>query len=266
MFFFENGWNDANNFFKQFLSGALIATAMTGLDQDMMQKNLTCKNLGEAQKNVLTFSIILIFANLLFLALGALLYMYSSSQGIEIPAKSDQLYALIALNHLSPFIAVLFVLGLIAAAYSSADSALTSLTTSFYIDILKYDKKDTSDDNKKRTRILVHIAFSVLIFLIILTVNSLNNDAIINDLFIAAGYTYGPIMGLFAFGILTKYKIRDQWTIPVCLIAPVLTYIINANSATWLGGFSFGATLLGLNAILTFVGLLLISKKNTLNG
>ncbi|WP_235296478.1 sodium:solute symporter [Portibacter marinus] len=262
MFFFEDGWNDPNNFFKQFLSGALIATAMTGLDQDMMQKNLTCKDLPSAQKNVLSFSVVLIFANLLFLALGALLYMYAVNQGIDVPSRTDQLYPMIALNYLNPFIGILFVLGLIAAAYSSADSALTSLTTSFYIDILKYDQKEHSEKDKRRTRMMVHVAFSVLIFLIILMVNALDDDAIINKLFIAAGYTYGPILGLFTFGIITKRKILDVWTIPVCLLAPLLTFIIDTNSADWLGGFKFGSTLLGLNALLTFVGLMLISRKN----
>lgn len=263
MFYFENGWNDPNNFFKQFLSGALIATAMTGLDQDMMQKNLTCKDLPSAQKNVLSFSIVLIFANLLFLALGALLYMFAADQLLEIPARTDQLYPLIALSHLSPFIGILFVLGLIAAAYSSADSALTSLTTSFYIDILKYDKKERTPSEQKRMRMFVHVAFSVLIFLFIMGVKALDDDAIINKLFIAAGYTYGPILGLFTFGIITKRKILDAWTIPVCLAAPLLTFIIDSNSAEWMNGFKFGSTLLGLNAILTFVGLLLISKKST---
>ncbi len=260
MFFFDNGWNDANNFFKQFISGALIATAMTGLDQDMMQKNLTCKNLGEAQKNVFTFSVILIFANILFLALGALLYLYAANNGIDVPEKTDQLYSMIALNNLSPYIGVLFILGLIAAAYSSADSALTSLTTSFYIDILKYDDKPRTDAEKKKMRLLVHVCFSVLIFIIIMIVKALNNDAILNDIFIAAGYTYGPIMGLFAFGIITKFKIRDGWTIPICILAPLITYVINDNSAEWFGGFTFGATILGLNAFITFLGLLLISK------
>ncbi|GLR16810.1 sodium:solute symporter [Portibacter lacus] len=262
MFFFEDGWNDPNNFFKQFLSGALIATAMTGLDQDMMQKNLTCKDLPSAQKNVLSFSIVLIFANLLFLALGALLYMFAANQGIEIPSRTDQLYPLIALNHLSPYIGILFVLGLIAAAYSSADSALTSLTTSFYIDILKYDQRGHSEKQQKRTRMMVHVGFSLLIFFIILIVNALNDDAIINKLFKAAGYTYGPILGLFTFGIVSKRKIMDQWTIPVCLIAPLLTFIIDYYSADLFGGFKFGNTILGLNALFTIIGLLIISKKN----
>lgn len=262
MFFFENGWNDPNNFFKQFISGALIATAMTGLDQDMMQKNLTCKDLPSAQKNVLSFSIVLIFANLLFLSLGALLYMYSASLGVEIPSRTDELYPLIALNYLNPVIGILFVLGLVAAAYSSADSALTSLTTSFYIDILKYDKREKSESDQKRTRMIVHVGFSVLIFLIILGVNALDDTAIINKLFIAAGYTYGPILGLFVFGIVTKRRLIDKWTIPVCLIAPILTFIIDSNSAGWFNGFKFGSTLLGLNAIITIIGLYLISKKN----
>lgn len=262
MFYFENGWNDPNNFFKQFLSGALIATAMTGLDQDMMQKNITCKDLPSAQKNVLSFSVVLVFANMLFLSLGALLYMFAANQGLEIPSRTDQLYPLIALNHLSPFIGILFVLGLIAAAYSSADSALTSLTTSFYIDILKFDKKGHSEAKQKRMRMSVHVAFSALIFLIILLVNALDDDAIINKLFIAAGYTYGPILGLFTFGIISKRKIRDAWTIPVCLAAPLLTFLIDYNSAQWLSGFKFGSTLLGLNALITYIGLCLISKKN----
>lgn len=261
MFFFENGWNDPNNFWKQFISGALIATAMTGLDQDMMQKNLTCKNLGEAQKNVLTFSIILIFANLLFLTLGALLYLYAANQGMAIPEKTDQLYPTIALTSLAPVIGVLFVLGLIAAAYSSADSALTSLTTSYCIDILKFEKSDKPEESKKRTRMRVHVGFSVLIFIIILGVNALNNDAVINNLFKAAGYTYGPILGLFAFGILLKTKVKDHWVIPICILAPIITYILDVNAVKWLNGFQFGYTILGLNALLTILGLYLAKKK-----
>lgn len=264
MFYFDAGWNDPNNFFKQFIGGALIAIAMTGLDQDMMQKNLTCKNIGDAQKNMVSFSIVLIFAKLMFITLGALLYMYMSQKGIAFPEKADQVYSTIALNHLSPVIAIMFILGLVAAAYSSADSALTSLTTSFYIDILKYDKKDVPESDKKRTRILVHLAFSVLIFVIILLVKTLDAGAILNQVFKAAGYTYGPLMGLFAFGIFTKRKILDKFSIIVCIIAPIITYILEANSDVFLGGFQFGSTVLGLNALLTFIGLWIISKKSNI--
>lgn len=283
MFFFENGWSDPNNFFKQFISGALIALVMTGLDQDMMQKNLTCKTLGDAQKNMFWFSIVLVFANILFLALGALLYLYANKFGIAIPEQTDQLYPVIALEHLSPVVGILFVLGLIAAAYSSADSALTSLTTSFCVDFLGFktdyevptannmeDREDVLDTNSspiierteeesKRTRFMVHIGFSVLLFLVILAFYQVNDKAVITQIFVAAGYTYGPILGLFAFGLITKRKINDPLSIVVCFAAPVLAYIINSNSAVWLGGFKFGFLIILLNGALTFAGLWLLS-------
>jgi len=262
MFFFDGGWNDPNNFWKQFISGALIAIAMTGLDQDMMQKNLTCKNLKEAQTNVFFFSVILIFANILFLSLGALLYLYAAENGIAIPERTDQLYPTIALNHLSPTIGIVFILGLIAAAYSSADSALTSLTTSFCVDFLDFEKEDErSDSDKKKTRIKVHVMFSLILFVTVIIFNNLNNKAVINKLFEFAGYTYGPLLGLFTFGLLTKIKIRDQYVIPVCLIATTMTVIAFYNSEAWFGGFTFGSTTLALNAILTMLGLYLISYK-----
>ncbi|MEE9374389.1 MAG: sodium:solute symporter [Saprospiraceae bacterium] len=262
MFFFEGGWSDTNNFFKQFISGALIAVVMTGLDQDMMQKNLTCKSLGDAQKNMFTFSAILIFANLLFLSLGALLYVYANANGISTPETTDLLYPTIALEHLGPTIGVLFVLGLIAAAYSSADSALTSLTTSFCIDFLNFKTSKKSESEKKRTRVKVHIGFSVLLLLVILGVRATGNDAIINQLFVYAGYTYGPLLGLFSFGMITNRITRDKWILLVCLIAPLLSYLINTYSASWLGGFKFGSMIIALNGILTFIGLWVISKKN----
>lgn len=261
LFFFENGWTDSNNFFKQFFSGALIATAMTGLDQDMMQKNLTCKNIKEAQWNIYVFSGILIIANLLFLTMGALLYLYSQQQGIGIPERSDQLFPVIALGYLPPVIGIFFIIGLIAAAYSSADSALTALTTSFCIDFLDFDRSNLSEKEKVRRRIIVHIGFSILIFFIILGVNALNKEAVINNLFTFAGFTYGPIMGLFAFAILTQRKLRDNLVLFICTSAPILTYLVQANADYLLGGFSFGSTILGLNAILTFAGLYLISYK-----
>ena len=259
VFFFEGGWQDPNNFFKQFLSGALITIVMTGLDQDMMQKNLTCPTIWDAQKNVFTFSIILVFANILFLALGALLYIYAAQVGISIPEKTDQLFPLIALQHLSPAVGIIFVLGLIAAAYSSADSALTALTTSFCVDFLDFEKKEQTD-GLRNTRLIVHIGFSVLLFLVIIAFNAINDDAVITKLFIVAGYTYGPILGLFAFGMLTKLKVRDRFVPAVCLAAPMIAYVLDANSHL-LNGFKFGFLIIALNGLLTFLGLLAISYR-----
>jgi len=263
VFFFENGWSDPNNFFKQFLSGALIAIVMTGLDQDMMQKNLTCKTLGDAQKNIFVFSVILIFANILFLTLGAMLYVYAAEISLNIPEKTDQLYPLIAIDYLPPFVGVVFILGLIAAAYSSADSALTSLTTSFCIDFLDFEKKEKSESDKKKTRWMVHVGFTVLLFIVIFTFNRLIDAAVINGLFKFATYTYGPLLGLFTYGILTKMKTIDKWVPFVVILSPILTYIIDVNSATWFGGFKFGFFILAVNGLITFLGLWLLNVVRT---
>lgn len=259
-FFFD--WNDKKDFFKQFISGAFIAIVMTGLDQDMMQKNLTCKTLKDAQKNVFWFSVVLVIANLLFLGLGALLYLYAGQNGIEIPARTDGLYPLIALNHLSTFAGVVFLLGIVAAAYSSADSALTALTTAFCVDFLNFEKKEES--LKKPIRLKVHIGFSVLLFVLILIFNAINDSSVINSIFKVAGYTYGPLLGLFSFGMITKLKVRDQWVLPVCLAAPAISYVVDINSAAWFNGFQFGFFILIFNSALTFLGMLMISKENKL--
>ena len=257
IFYFN--WKESNDFFKQFISGAFIAVVMTGLDQDMMQKNLTCKNLGESQKNMFWFCVILIFANLLFLSLGALLYLYADFIGFNIPDRTDNLYPLLALNHLGDFTSILFILGIIAAAYSSADSALTSLTTAFCIDFLDFDKIKSS--NKNKVRLTVHLAFSVVLFFVIMIFNSINDESVINSIFKAAGYTYGPLLGLFSFGIFTKYKINDKLSFWVCIISPLLSYIIYIYSEKLLFGYKFGFELLLLNGLITFIGLYLIRKK-----
>lgn len=262
VFFFEGGWSDPNNFFKQFFSGALITIVMTGLDQDMMQKNLSCRSIGDAQKNMFTFSIILVFANVLFLSLGALLYIYAANVGLDIPERTDQLYPTIAIQHLSPAVGVVFILGLIAAAYSSADSALTALTTSFCVDFLNFEKNGDREEEQKKTRLKVHIGFSTLLFLVILVFNSVNNDAVISKLFEAAGYTYGPLLGLFSFGMLTKFQVRDRWVILVCILAPVIAYLLNRFSDVLLGGFQLGFLIIALNGLLTFFGLLAISYRD----
>ena len=251
-FYFE--WGSPKFFLKQFISGALIAIVMTGLDQDMMQKNLTCKSLKDAQKNIFWFSVILVVANILILCMGALLYFYAEQNGIEIPARTDGLYPLLALNHLGTFAGVVFLLGIIAAAYSSADSALTALTTAFCVDFLNFDNKEESE--KKRTRLKVHIAFSVILFLIILVFSAINDDSVINSIFRAAGYTYGPLLGLFSFGLLTNRSVQDKYVMVVCIAAPILSYIIDLNTDGWFGFF-----VLALNGALTFLGLLMISKK-----
>jgi len=265
VFFFKGGWNDPNNFFKQFLSGALITIVMTGLDQDMMQKNLTCRSLRDAQKNMFTFSIILVFVNLLFLSLGALLYIYAANVGLDVTSEefggSDQLFPTIAINHLPPAAGIVFVLGLIAAAYSSADSALTSLTTSFSVDFLDLESTERTPEHKRRIRTIVHISISAILFFIVLFFSALNNDAVINQLFKAAGYTYGPLLGLFSFGILTNRSVDDTWkVVAICLAAPIISFFIDAFSMKILFGFQFGFLILAANGLLTFAGLWLISQ------
>ena len=256
IFYFD--WKSSNDFFKQFFSGAFIAIVMTGLDQDMMQKNLTCKNLEDAQKNIFWFCVILVIANLLFLSLGALLYIYSESLNIPIPQRSDDLYPLIALNNLGEITSVIFLLGIIAAAYSSADSALTSLTTSFCIDFLNID----NSSNKKRIRFFVHIGFSIILFVVILIFKEINDESVINSIFKAAGYTYGPLLGLFSFGIFTKHNVRDRYVLPICMLSPALSYLVNIYSEQLLFGYKFGFEILLLNGLITFLGLFLIRKKN----
>ncbi|KYG82500.1 sodium:solute symporter [Roseivirga echinicomitans] len=258
-FFFD--WNNKNDFFKQFISGVFIAIVMTGLDQDMMQKNLTCRSLKDAQKNVFWFTIALVAANILFLGMGALLYLYAGQNGIEIPTRTDDFYPLIALNHLGTFGGIVFLLGIVAAAYSSADSALTSLTTAFCVDFLNFEKKEESV--KKPIRLKVHLGFSVLLFIVIIIFNAINDSSVISAIFKVAGYTYGPLLGLFSFGMMTKLKVRDNLVLPVCLLSPAISYLVDMNSAAWFNGFEFGFFILIFNAGLTFLGMLMISTKKS---
>jgi SSS family transporter len=257
MFFWDI--NSANNFWKQFVAGAFIAIVMTGLDQDMMQKNLTCRSLGDAQKNMFWFSAVLLFANLFFLCLGALLYIYAAEKGIAIPERTDNLYPMLALDYFPVFAGILFLLGIVAAAYSSADSALTALTTSFCVDFLEFRKRP--EQGKKQIRMMVHIGFSLVLFGVILAFNALNDKSVISQLFKAAGFTYGPLLGLFAFGLFTKRKLHDIWAPLVCFITPALSYGLDAHSAEWFGGFKFGFFILLVNGFLTFIGLMFISSR-----
>lgn len=263
VFFFEGGWADQNNFFKQFLSGALITIVMTGLDQDMMQKNLSCKNIGDAQKNMYFFSVILIIANLLVLTLGALLWIYLGHLGLATPERSDQLYALLAMGHLPLYIGIAFIIGLVASAYNSADGTLTAMTTTVCMDFLGFEKEPKYQDEAYKTKIRrrVHVLIAIFFAGVIMLFQLINKGSVINELFRAAGFTYGPLLGLFAFGLLTRRKLKDQYSILVCIAAPIVSYFLNAYSVQLFNGLTFGFLILAVNGLLTFAGLWLISEK-----
>ena len=254
-----------NNFFKHFIGGIFITICMTGLDQDMMQKNLTCKNLKEAQKNMVVFSFVLVIVTLLFLFVGALIYIYSQKNNIQIPLmdgipKTDLLFPEVALNgDLGIFVGITFILGLIAAAYSSADSALTSLTTSFSIDFLKLEKK--SKKNQKRIRKIVHVLMSLLLVIVVIIFKYFLERNVIDGLLTIASYTYGPLLGLFSFGIFTPYKINDRYVWLIVLLSILCVFFIANLDKEVLFGYEFGYELLPINGLITFLGLILISRK-----
>ncbi len=255
-------WTDKKHFIKQILAGIFISVTMTGLDQEMMQKNLSCRNIREAQKNMFSFAFVLFFVNLLFLFLGAIIYIFAQAKGIEIPKTTDDLFPMVAMNYLGPVAAIVFIIGLISAAFPSADGALTSLTTSFTVDFLSLkDNTKLSENEKKRMRYFVHFSFAGILFMVILLFKAINNQAVISELFTAAGYTYGPLLGLYSFGLFTKFQVRDRYVPIIAVLSPVICYILNTNSQTWFGGYKFGFELLLLNGMITFIGLLLISKK-----
>ncbi len=258
IWFFDD-WKSEYHFLKQFLAGIFIAIVMTGLDQDMMQKNLSCRNIGEAKKNMYWMSLSLIPVNLVFLSLGALLFIYASKMQISIPENTDMLFPLIAtMGSLGYIVAVLFVVGLVAAAYSSADSALTSLTTSFTIDIL--DGNRMEETKLKRTRIRVHIFISFVLLLVILLFRTINDENVISAIFRVAGYTYGPLLGLYSFGLLHTRKVRDKFVPLIAILSPVLTFFINHFSEQLLDGYNFGFELLLVNGLFTYLGLWGISR------
>lgn len=250
--------NDPKNFFKQFISGAFIAIVMTGLDQDLMQKNLTCKNIGEAQKNMFWFTVTLVFVNFLFLSLGVLLYQYAKQAGIAIPERTDDLYPLLALNHLGLVVGITFLLGITAATYASADSALTALTTSFCVDFMNIERRPETE--RSRIKHVVHIGFSLLFYVVIIVFRQVNSKEVITAVFDIAGYTYGPLLGLYAFGIFSKRPVQDRAVPFICIASPVLTYIVNENSAAWFNGYQFGFERLLLNGLFTFLGLWAVSR------
>ena len=260
MFFFDDV-NDKRYFFKQFLAGVFTMIAMTGLDQDMMQRNLSCKNFKDSQKNMITSGISQFFVILLFLMLGVLLYIFTARQGIENPEKSDELFPMIATGDYFPaIVGVLFIIGLISAAYSAAGSALTALTTSFTVDILGAKNKAENELVKIRKR--VHIGMAVTMGVVIFVFNLLNNTSVIDAVYILASYTYGPILGLFACGIFTKKQVRDKYIPWVDIASPILCFILQKNSERWFNGYQFSYELLIFNALFTFIGLCLLIKKS----
>ncbi|WP_442588239.1 sodium:solute symporter [Pedobacter sp. AW31-3R] len=266
IFFWEDFMGSKSHFLKQFMGGIFVTIAMTGLDQDLMQKNLSMKTIREAQKNMFTFTGVFVVMNIFFLSVGALLYLYAAKNGIDVTALKtpDHLYPEIALNHLNIIPGIIFMLGLTAATFATTDSALTALTTSFCVDFLHFDKKE--DQNAPalvRQRHMVHIGFSVLMVLVILVFKIINDDSVVNSIFTAAGYTYGPLVGLFAFGMLTKRGVADRLVPYICIISPVLCYIINSNSVHWFG-YVMSFELIVLNGLITFL-LLWVTGKTSLS-
>lgn len=256
-----NDWRSKYHFVKQFLGGAFIAIVMTGLDQDMMQKNLSCRNVKDAKKNIYWMSISLIPVNLIFLSIGALLFIFANSQGIPIPENTDDLYPMIATGgYISTIVGILFILGLVAAAFSSADSALTSLTTSFTIDIL--NGRRLAGEKLTMIRKRVHIMISVIMILTILLFRVINDQNVIAAVFTVAGYTYGPLLGMFAFGLFTKVEVNDKWVPVVAILSPVISYYLSAYSMELFNGYKFGFELLIVNGLLTFIGLWILKKNS----
>jgi solute:Na+ symporter, SSS family len=264
---FFGDWKATSFFPKQFFGGIFIAVAMTGLDQNMMQKNLSCKSLGEAQKNIFWFSIVMVIVNVCFLSLGAMLYLYYNQTGIALPINAetgkvitDKVFPNLALGYLGMFAGLVFIIGLTAATFSSADSVLTTLTTSMYVDMLELDKKNLDEKKKSRYQHIIHISFAVLLWLVILIFDALNNAAIIDTILKIAGYTYGPLLGLFSFGLILKRQLNDKLVPIVCVIAPIVCFVLSTNAKAWFGGYEVGNELIIWNGLITFVLLMCISK------
>jgi Na+/proline symporter len=255
-------WRHDRFYLKQFFSGMFITIVMTGLDQDMMQKSLSCRNLKDAQKNMTLLSIILVPVNLLFLFLGASLFVYAAKMGVAIPELTDDLFPMLALNHFGMLAGIVFFLGLIAAAYSSADSAITALTTAVTVDFLNIDKRSKlSIKNKEHLRYKTHFFITSLIILVIVLFREINDQAVIAKLFTIAGYTYGPLLGLFAFGLFSKRALHDRFVPIVAVISPLLCMLLSNYSEQLLNGYKFGFELLIVNGLFTIAGLMLISRN-----
>lgn len=269
IFFYED-YLKGNFVLKQILGGIFVTIAMVGLDQDLMQKNLSCATIGEAQKNMFTFTGIFVIINIFFLSVGALLYLFATKNNIEIPmvngvVRTDYLFPEIAFNHLAIFPAIIFLLGLTAATFATTDSALTALTTSFCVDFLNMDKTENASNPKNvKNRHLVHLGFSLLMFLVIIVFNSLNDQSVVTMIFKVASYTYGPLLGLYAFGLFMKSKtVHDKFVPFICIISPLVCFFLAKNSAVLFGNYVIDNELIIINGFITFIGLLLISKPAT---
>jgi Na+/proline symporter len=267
IFFFNNFLSSHLHFSKEFLGGLFITIGMTGLDQDLMQKNLSMGTIKEAQKNMFSFTTVFVIINIFFLSVGALLYIYAAKYGVKVD-KTDYLYPTIALKYLGVFPAVVFMLGLTAATFATTDSALTALTTSFCVDFLGFTKnKDLNSSKMVSTRHYVHIAFSGLMLLTIIIFNAINNDAVVSAIFKVASYTYGPLLGLYSFGIFWgKRQVNDKLVPFICIISPIVCYFLSMHSAAWLGGYVFDNELIIVNGLITFVGLLATSSAKEVKG
>lgn len=254
---FHWSWSSPDNFFKLVITGMLLTIVSNGLDQAIMQKHLTCPNVGDAQKNIFTLSMILLVVNLLFLALGGSLLYFVQEAGLTLPAQTDQLYPTLAVDHLGYAAGITFIIGIAAAAYSSADSSLTGLTTAFCVDFLGYQSH--REDNPK-VRKLVHLGFSILIFLTILLFRAINDQSTISLFIKFSGYAYGPLLGLFAFGMFTRRQVKDRWVPLVCISAPILSLLLDRYSTVLMNGYQFGYEIIIINGLLTFVGLMLVDS------
>lgn len=266
--FFLDDFRSPLFFPKQFFGGMFLAITMTGLDQDLMQKNLTCRSIGDAQKNMYSFTAVLVVVTFLFLILGGALYVYAAQTGVALPVDetgkiiTDKVFPSLAFGEFGTLAGVFFLLGITASTYASSDSALAALTTGFCIDFLNFSKRDEKD--KKRIKLVVHIGFSLLFLIIILVMKQVASKDLISMVLTVAAYTYGPLLGLFFFGIISKRRLRDALVPVVCIISPVICYMLARNSAQWFGGYVFGYEMLILNGAITFFGLWLISFKNPL--
>lgn len=247
-------------FLKQIIAGAFITITMTGMDQEMMQKNISVRTLGDSQKNMIVFAVILLVVNLLFLFLGGLLYLYAGVNGLE--ATGDKIFPVVALEHMPPIISVIFILALISALFPSADGAITALTSSFCIDILGIQRRDDlSEPQKKKWRQMVHLSFALVFLLFVMIFHKVNDPSMINVILKVAAYTYGPLLGLFAFGILTKRMVKDRFVPFIAVLSPFICYLIEANQAALFGDFKIGLELLLINGSITFIGLWLFSQS-----
>jgi Na+/proline symporter len=261
-------WQSKSFCLKQFFGGMFIAIAMTGLDQEMMQKNISCKTVGEAQKNVLTFSAVMLIVNVLFLILGALLYIYANESSIPLMANekgkviADHVFPTIALHQFGTLSGIFFIIGLISATYPSADGALTALTSVFCIDFLGLkDNQQKTEEEKMKIRHIVHFSFAGILLLVIVIFKLINNDSVINNLFTWATYTYGPLLGLYSFGLFTKKQLRDKFVPYICIASPLICILLNAYSVEFFNGYKFGFEMIILNGLLTYIGLWAISKN-----